>query len=76
MGRRLDPSGFEHDRAASGLVIQHRGSVLEAINESNTGLAGFAGRLIAAMNHEIGCDFTLTFDKDAAGSDGFKELET
>ena len=29
-----------------------------------------------AMNHEAGCDVTLTFDKDAAGSDGFKELET
>jgi predicted nucleic-acid-binding protein len=58
------------------LVIQHRDSVLEAISESNTGLTGFAGRLIAAMNHEAGCDVTLTFDKDAAGSDGFKELET
>jgi predicted nucleic-acid-binding protein len=58
------------------LVIQHRDSVLEAISESNTGLAGFADRLIAAMNHEAGCDVTITFDKDAAGSDGFKELET
>ena len=26
-------------------------------------LAGFADRLIGAMNHEAGCDVTLTFDK-------------
>ncbi|MFZ0210556.1 MAG: hypothetical protein WAL59_31385, partial [Roseiarcus sp.] len=40
------------------LVIQPRDSVLEAISDSNIGLAGFAYRLIAAMNHEAGCDVT------------------
>ena len=57
------------------LVIQHRGAVLEAISDSNTAISSFADRLIAALNLGEGCDTTLTFDKDAAGSAGFSELE-
>ncbi len=58
------------------LVIQHRDSVLEAISDSNTSLSSFPDRLIAALNLDAGCDTTLTFDKDAAGTRGFTELET
>ncbi len=58
------------------LVIQHRDSVLEAISDSNTSLSSFPDRLIAALNLDVGCDTTLTFDKDAAVTRGFTELET
>jgi predicted nucleic-acid-binding protein len=57
------------------ILIQHRLSVLEAISDSNTSLSGFADRLIGAMNLDEGCETTMTFDKDAASSPGFRKLE-
>ena len=56
------------------LRIQHRPSVLEAIANVNIGIHQFADRLIAALNLEAGCETTMTFDKDAADSNGFREL--
>jgi predicted nucleic-acid-binding protein len=57
------------------LSIQHRDSVLEAITDSNTSTHMFADRLIAALNLDAGCQETLTFDKEAAGSYGFRALD-
>jgi predicted nucleic-acid-binding protein len=58
------------------LLIQSRASVLEAITDSNTGMHLFADRLIAAVNLDAGCESTLTFDKEAAESPGFRLLKT
>jgi predicted nucleic-acid-binding protein len=58
------------------LKIQHRGSVLEAITDSNTGIHLFADRLIASLNLDEGCETTLTFDREAAESPGFRLLKT
>ncbi len=58
------------------LLIQHRASVLEGITDSNTAIHMFADRLIAALNLDAGCEATFTFDKEAAGSQGFRALET
>jgi predicted nucleic-acid-binding protein len=58
------------------LSIQHRASVLEAITDSNTSIHLFAGRLIAALNLDAGCETTLTFDQEAAAATGFRLLKT
>jgi predicted nucleic-acid-binding protein len=58
------------------LTIQHRASVLEAITDSNTSIHLFADRLIAALNLDAGCEMTLTFDREAAASPGFRLLKT
>jgi predicted nucleic-acid-binding protein len=58
------------------LTIQHRAGVLEAITDSNTAIHLFADRLIAALNFDAGCETTLTFDREAAGSPGFRLLKT
>jgi predicted nucleic-acid-binding protein len=58
------------------LTIQHRASVLEAITDSNTGIHLFADRLIAALNLDAGCETTVTFDREAAESPGFRLLKT
>jgi predicted nucleic-acid-binding protein len=57
------------------LSIQHRDSVLEAITDSNTSIHMFADRLIAALNLDAGCETTVTFDREAAGSHGFRALD-
>ncbi len=57
------------------LHIQHRASVLEAITDSNTAVHQFADRLIATLNLDAGCETTLTFDKEAAKSQGFRLLQ-
>jgi predicted nucleic-acid-binding protein len=58
------------------LTIQHRASVLEAITDSNTSIHLFADRLIPALNLDAGCETTLTFDREAAASPGFRLLKT
>jgi predicted nucleic-acid-binding protein len=50
--------------------------VLEAITDSNTGIHLFADRLIASLNLDEGCETTLTFDREAAESPGFRLLKT
>ena len=57
------------------LQIQNRASVLEAVTDSNLGIHQFADRLIAALNLDAGCETTVTFDKEAAKSHGFRALE-
>ena len=57
------------------LTIQHRASVLEAITDSNTAIHLFADRLIAALNLDAGYETTLTFDREAAESPGFRLLK-
>ena len=58
------------------LVNQHRDCVVEAIALTNRSADGVADRLIGALKREVGCETTLTFDRDAAKDRDFRLLTT
>jgi predicted nucleic-acid-binding protein len=56
--------------------LQMENSVLawQAIMDYESGTAGFADCLLAAVNQQYGCDVTYTFDQRAAKYSSFKLL--
>ncbi len=54
--------------------LQHRDLVRRALAEFRGGPGDFADYLIGWQNDAAGCEGTLTFDRDLAGSDRFTVL--
>jgi predicted nucleic-acid-binding protein len=59
---------------AETLVVQNEQEVFAAMIALKSGAGQFADALIGALNNRAGCKHTLTFDKRAARSSGFKLL--
>jgi predicted nucleic-acid-binding protein len=57
-----------HLRVAEALAVE------AAVDAFATGPAGFVDYLIAAAARARGAEFTFTYDRDAAGHDGFRLL--
>lgn len=57
-----------HLRVADALAVE------AAVDAFATGPAGFVDYLIAATARARGAEFTFTYDRDAAGHDGFRLL--
>jgi len=56
------------------LVVQDRDVVRRALADYRDGAADFADSLIGRMNREAGCVETVTFDRGAAGMEGYRTL--
>jgi predicted nucleic-acid-binding protein len=56
---------------AKQLSIEHPEDVRAAVRDYVSG-ADFADSLIAAWNSRVGCEYTVTFDRHAAGRSGFR----
>lgn len=59
---------------ASGLVVEQRDLVWAALRAYDRGNADFGDYLIEGAGHGAGCEFTLTFDRDAASTAGMRLL--
>lgn len=57
------------------LQVQHRDQVRAALVEHEDSEAAFADCLIGQLNREAGSDETVTFDREAAQMDRWRELE-
>lgn len=57
-----------------GVIIEHRDLVWIALGEYSRGNADFADYLIEQRARAAGCDYTLTFDRDAVATAGMKLL--
>jgi predicted nucleic-acid-binding protein len=55
------------------IKIEDHQEAWSALREFQEG-ADFADALIAAVNHRLGCQYTVTFDRKAAGRPGFLAL--
>lgn len=55
--------------------IERRDLVAEAAAAYESGGAGLADRIIALVGHHAGARTTLTFDKQAAGAEGFTLID-
>jgi predicted nucleic-acid-binding protein len=54
--------------------VEHHEAVRAALDDYKTARADFADALIARVNMAYGCQATATFDKKAAGLDGFVQV--
>ena len=59
---------------ASGLVVEQRDLVWAALRAYDRGNADFGDYLIEGAGRAAGCEFTLTFDRDAASTAGMRLL--
>jgi predicted nucleic-acid-binding protein len=59
---------------ARGVVVERRALVWEALHAYSQGSADFGDYLIEFSGREVGCEHTLTFDRDAANTAGMKLL--
>lgn len=57
------------------LQIERRDQVRAALNQFKRESAGFPDCLLGQLNREAGGDETVTFDRDAAEMDGWRELK-
>jgi predicted nucleic-acid-binding protein len=57
---------------APNLVVEHKALAWKALQQFRIGSAGYSDCLIAAVNAAAGCETTLTFDRQAARSSGFR----
>ena len=55
-------------------LIEHPDDVRAAIGDYRNG-ADFADALVAACNVRLGCEYTATFDRRAAGRTGFRLIK-
>ena len=58
-----------------GVVVERSDLVWTALSAYSRGNADFADYLIERHGHAAGCDYTLTFDRDAVNSAGMKLLK-
>jgi predicted nucleic-acid-binding protein len=58
-----------------GVVVERSDLVWMALSAHSRGNADFADCLIERHAHAAGCDYTLTFDRDAVNSAGMKLLK-
>ena len=56
------------------LVIERAELVAQALRKFSDGRAGFVDCLIERCGHSAQCEYTLTFDRHAAGTAGMKLL--
>ncbi len=56
------------------LMVEHADVVWQALRLFANANTDFADCLIERCNHVAGCDFTATFDRDAAKAAGMKLL--
>jgi predicted nucleic-acid-binding protein len=56
------------------IAVEHKGLVWKALREYRASTVGFSDCLIAQINLSAGCATTVTFDKTAAKSAGFRLL--
>lgn len=58
-----------------GVVVERSDLVWMALSAHSRGTADFADYLIERHAHAAGCDYTLTFDRDAVNTAGMKLLK-
>ena len=56
------------------LQIERRDQVRAALGQFKREVAGFPDCLLGQLNLDAGCGETVTFDRDAAEMDGWREL--
>jgi len=61
---------------ASNVVLQHKDAVAAALADSNRFGGDLPDHLLATLNEEASCLYTLTFDDKATRSPKFKRLTT
>jgi predicted nucleic-acid-binding protein len=59
---------------ARGVIVEQRALVWMALHAYSRGNADFGDYLIECSGREAGCEYTLTFDRDAANTAGMKPL--
>jgi predicted nucleic-acid-binding protein len=58
-----------------GVVVERSDLIWTALGAYSRGNADFGDYLIERSAHSAGCEYTLTFDRDAANSAGMKLLK-
>ncbi len=66
---------LRHILCASDLVVEQREQCLLALQAFAMGDADFSDYLMAHINREAGCEYTVTFDKKASRYHFFQYLE-
>jgi predicted nucleic-acid-binding protein len=57
------------------IVVEHADTVWQALRSFKSGKADFAACLIERSAKEAGCDYTATFDRDAAKHGGMRLVD-
>ena len=57
------------------IVVENYSAIVSALKQVNTNNVSFEDALIAEVNAEFGCEYTITFDRKATRIKGMKLLE-
>ena len=57
------------------IVVENYSAIISALNQVKTNNASFEDALIAEVNVDFGCEYTITFDRKATRIKGMKLLE-